>query len=207
MNRKLGQIGSLVAGGGTLAFAVSLVVGFFTSTLFVSCFASMLIAVGYLGVTAALAGEQEKADRKGVGYAAMAFGTVYAVLVLLVYYAQCTTLRLNPPLGPDALGILSYERQGSLYFNYDLLGYSFMGLSTFLAGFMISPAYRGARALRWLLWLHGIFFPACFIMPMFPVFINAGGGNYGSYMLLGWCAYFLPLCLMMFGYFHRRKQA
>ena len=207
MNRTLGKIGALVTGAAVLAFAVSMVVDFFTPTLFASCFASMYIAIGYVPFTAALAGHNSDGQRRGASFAAIAFGAIYALLVLLVYYAQCTTVRMNPSLSAEALSLISYGQAGSLFFNYDLLGYGFMGLSTFFAGFAVKPVNRRARALRMLLWMHGVFFPLCFIMPMLPIFTPGGSDLYSVFMLEGWCAYFLPICLLGYDYFRSPETA
>ncbi len=69
MNRTLGIVGALVTGAAVLAFAVSMVVDFFTPTLFASCFAScfasMYLAIGYVTFTAALAGHNSDGQRRG----------------------------------------------------------------------------------------------------------------------------------------------
>ena len=57
---------------------------------------------------------------------------IYAVMILLVYFAQTTAVRLGS-LDEQAMKILDYSR-GGLYFSYDLLGYGMMALSTFLWG-------------------------------------------------------------------------
>ena len=46
--------------------------------------------------------------------------------------------------------------------------------------------------LRVLLRLHGVFFIACFIMPVFPVLTSdmESGAIIGTLVLLVWCAYF-----------------
>ncbi len=207
MNKRLGQIGALITGAAVAAFLVSMILGVFMPTIYFSCFSSMFIAIGYVIFTVALAGANHDLQRRAVSYAAVAFGVIYTVLVLLVYYAQCTTLRLNPSLSAETLSLISYGQAGSLFFNYDLLGYGFMGLSTFFAGFVIKPVSGKARVLRWMLWLHGAFFPICFIMPMLPVFTGGGDSSYGTYLLLGWCAYFLPLCLLANDYFRRPEDA
>lgn len=57
---------------------------------------------------------------------------IYAVMILLVYFAQTTAVRLGL-LDEQAMKILDYSR-GGLFFSYDLLGYGMMALSTFLWG-------------------------------------------------------------------------
>ncbi len=207
MNRKLGLIGAATTGVAVFAFLVSMIVGFWTPTLFASCFSSMMIAIGYLTLAAALMGANRDEARRGIGYLSLGAGAVYAVLVLAVYFAQCTTVRMNTALSAEALSLIGYENLGSLFFNYDLLGYGMMGLSTFLLGFLVRPVDRGARTLRWLLWLHGAFFPICLIMPMFPLFSGNSGQDTGTYMLMGWCVYFLAIARLSFWYFRRANVA
>ena len=97
---------------------------------------------------------------------------------------------------------------GSLFFNYDLLGYGFMGLSTFFIGFTVIPNNKGDKAFRLLLWIHGIFFVSCLLMPMFPIFTPdmADGEIIGTLVLLVWCAYFLPICVLGWKYFREMNH-
>ena len=60
---------------------------------------------------------------------------IYAVLILLVYYAQTTTVRLEE-LNGQAAKVLNYQN-GGLPPNYDPLGYGIMALSTFFIGLSI----------------------------------------------------------------------
>lgn len=64
-----------------------------------------------------------------------AFAVVYAVLILLVYFVQTTSVRLDN-LNEQGIRILNFQR-GGLLFNYDLLGYGMMALSTFFIGLSI----------------------------------------------------------------------
>jgi hypothetical protein len=136
----------------------------------------------------------------------MTFAAVYAVLIFIVYFAMLTTVRMNGSLSEEVLSIISFEHLGSLFFNYDLLGYGFMGLSTFFVGFTISPNGKSAKALQWLLWIHGVFFISCLLLPMLPLFTPgmAGGEIGGTLALLVWCAYFLPVCILSRRYFKNR---
>lgn len=200
MNGFIGKSSAWVTGLAVAAFGISMLVGFAVPTLFFSCFASMLIAIGFVSMMIALHSQNRDPAVRAAGLSGMAFAGIYAVLILLVYYAECTTVRMNPTLSDETLSLISYGHIGSLFFNYDLLGYGFMGLSTFLVGFTILPRNRAARALRMLLWLHGIFFPICLLMPMFPVF-QASGDTLSSVILLeGWCAYFIPVCVLAYRY-------
>lgn len=63
-------------------------------------------------------------------YISVAFASIYATIILLVYFTQLTTVWLNE-LSNQAIILLDFQ-QCSLMFNYDLLGYALMTLSTFL---------------------------------------------------------------------------
>ena len=194
-------------GASVAAFAIAMLAGFASglNTAFVSYFVCIFIAIGYILFAAALAAPGKDKPLTAAGIAGAAFSVIYAALIFVVYYAMLTTVRMNVTLDKETLSIISYEHLGSLFFNYDLLGYGFMGLSTFFIGFTITPRNRGEKVLRLLLWIHGIFFISCLFMPMFPVFTPdmAGGVIIGTLILLVWCAYFLPVCVLGWKYFRQ----
>ena len=116
---------------------------------------------------------------------------MYAVIILLVYFAQVTTVRFGG-LSQQAAALLDYQQFG-LFFSYDLLGYALMALSTFFAGLTIQVRTKADRWLKRLLLLHGIFFFSCLILPMFPVFTPEGEAWVGVAVIEFWCLYFLPV--------------
>ena len=113
----------------------------------------MGISWGFVPIVCAFAALSDK-EKKAAAYTAVAFAAVYAVLIALVYYAQITTVRLSA-LSSEAYGLLSYTEFG-LFFNYDLLGYAFMSLSTFFVSFALTPGDRGDGWLKWLLRIRRI---------------------------------------------------
>ena len=132
---------------------------------------------------------------------------VYAVLILLVYYAQTTTVRLET-LSDQASRVLDYQN-GGLLFNYDLLGYGIMALSTFFIGLSMKPVDQPDRWLKRLLMIHGVFFLSCFFMPMTGMFTNMAEGNTGNgggIALLFWCIYFMPIGILAYRHFSIRKE-
>ena len=96
MNRKIGMAGSAVNFVSVIGFAVSMPFFFsFGNYLF-----SMLIAFSFVMMMcgfAFYAGER----RKLAGYTSLAFAAVYAAIILLVYFAQLTTVRMDE-LTPQA---------------------------------------------------------------------------------------------------------
>lgn len=200
MNIKLGKISSLVTGIAVFLFALSMIFG----TIYTSCLSSIFIAIGFIPFMCSIFAVSKKDDSKAIGYTGIAFAAVYAVLIFLVYYAECTTVRMNTALIEEALSIISFGYGGSLFFNYDLLGYAFMALTTFLMAFLVEPLSKSDRVFRAMLWIHGIFFISCFIVPMFPVFTastSEATDMTGVILLEIWCAYFIPICVLGYKYF------
>ena len=209
MNERLGKIGSAVTGASVFAFAVDMIVRLVTESdiVFVSYLASFFIAVGYIILAASFVSTQKNKQLTAIGLTGVAFAVVYALLIFIVYYAMLTTVRMNDSLSEETLSIIKYEHLGSLFFNYNLLGYGFMGLSTFFIGFTVAPRKKGDSALRLLLWIHGVFFISCFLIPMFPVFTPDmdDGTVIGTLVLLVWCIYFLPICILSWRYFTKKS--
>ncbi len=202
MNRKLGLAASLVTLVCVLAFAACMLV----DSDMGSYISSMGISWGFVPIVCAFAALADK-EKKAAAYTAVAFAAVYAVLIALVYYAQITTVRLSA-LSSEAYGLLSYTEFG-LFFNYDLLGYAFMSLSTFFVSFALTPGDRGDGWLKWLLRIHGVFAVSCVLLPALGLFKPglAGGDIMGVLVLEFWCAYFTPVCILACRYFRRAAGA
>lgn len=207
MNRKIGKYGALLTGISVLVFALSMIFSLITenSGIFISYFSCMFLAIGYIIFACSLYSINKDNNKKALGISGIAFGIIYAILIFIVYYAQCTIIRLNTNLTNETLSIIDYSKLGSLFFNYDLLGYGFMALSTFFLAFIVDTTNNKNKILQRLLLGHGIFFPSCFIVPMFPIFNTNTGNVAGTILLETWCAYFLPICILGYKYFQDNK--
>ena len=157
-------------------------------------------------MTAAGLQNESEPDRRVAANIGTVLSAVYAVLILLVYYSQTTTVRLEE-LTEQAVRVLDYRR-GGLMFNYDLLGYGMMALSTFFTGLSINAKDKTDRWLKYLMMIHGVFFLSCFFMPMTGMFtkMSGVGGSGGSIALLIWCIYFLPVGILAFVHFKRAER-
>lgn len=122
-----------------------------------------------------------------------------ATIILLVYFAQLTTVRFGG-LTEQARILLDF-RQMNLFFSFDLLGYALMSLATFFAGLTVCPRSRTDRWLRALLLIHGVFFISCLLMPMLGVFRADRPAWIGTAVLEFWCAYFCPVAVLSRRYF------
>lgn len=191
MDKKTGMCASLLTLAAVLAFAFTTA----AANSFLSFLSSMFIAFGFVPMICSFASYAKK-GAKAPAFTAVAFAAVYAVLIMLVYFAQLTAVRLEA-LNDQAKRILDYGAFG-LFFSYDLLGYAFMALSTFCIAFTIDARTKRDRWLKALLLVHGLFAPVCIIIPMLGLFHPGmqGGDLAGVLVLELWCIYFVPVCVL-----------
>jgi hypothetical protein len=201
MNRKIGGIGSLINAGTVLAFAICMLI----HNSYVSYFVCILLSISFVCMIAALETECTE-ENKVAGRTALVFSGVYATLIMIVYFTQCTTVT-NEKLGSDVMQILKYDNMG-LMFNLDMLGYGIMALSTFFIGLTVNVRNKKDKALKLLLLLHGLFFPGCIILPMTGMFLGGNGSHSGggAMALVIWCLYFLPIGILSFFHFKDQKR-
>ena len=201
MNRTISKVGAAVVTVTVFLFAVFILMDF----TFGSYFVYMLLPIGYIMMAAGFQHESDEKTRVSANIG-LVLSAVYAVLILLVYDAQTTTVRLEE-LNDQAVRILNYAK-GGLLFNYDLLGYGMMALSTFFIGLSIRAENKPDLWLKRLMLIHGVFFLSCFIMPMtgmFTTMATGEKGNGGSIVLLFWCVYFMPIGVLAYRHFSNRK--
>ena len=139
MNKRIAWFGSLLVAVSVILFAVFMLIWDFGSY-----FVCMFLALGYIMMIAGFQNESSE-DRKVAANVGMIFGCIYAVLVLMVYFAQTTAVR-NDVLNEQAVQILDFAR-GGLFFSYDLLGYGMMALSTFFMG--VSDKFTMGEIMIW----------------------------------------------------------
>lgn len=200
MNRKIGMIGTVINAITVLAFAICMLIDFSFGSYFVCIFLSL----SFIIMIASFENECNQ-DNKVAGKIALILAGIYSVLILIVYFTQCTSI-INDKLSADALKVLDYKNMG-LMFNIDLLGYGIMALSTFFIGLTINVKNKTDKILKYLLLIHGIFFFGCLIMPMTCMFANSDGSTSigGVIALEIWCLYFLPIGILSYLHFKNKK--
>ncbi len=197
MNQLLAKIGAAIVTVTVFLFAVFILCSF----NFGSYLVCMFLPIGYIMMSAGFHHESSEQTRVAATIG-LVLSAVYAVLILLVYYAQTTTVRLEE-MNDQAARVLDYQK-GGLLFNYDLLGYGMMALSTFFIGLSIRAETKPDRWLKWLMIIHGVFFLSCFFMPMTGMFTHMAEGNSGhggGIALLFWCIYFIPIGILAYRHF------
>lgn len=202
MNRTIAKIGSAAVTVTVFLFALFLLVDYSLGSYFVC----IILPVGFIMMTAGLQSECES-DRKVAANIGMVLAAVYAVFIMLVYFTQLTTVN-NEQLNEQASKLLKFNSYG-LIFNFDLLGYGVMALSTFFTGLAIKPKNRSDKWLRALMMIHGVFYLSCTFMPMTGMFTktsSGGNGLGGRLALVAWCVYFLPIGILAFVHFGRQEK-
>lgn len=195
MNKKIGIYSSVINIFAVISFAIFMLFDINYGSYLVSIF----IALSFVSMVSTFSFYSNE-ETKAFGFTAIAFASIYSVLVLIVYYTQITSVAFGN-LNSMAINILDYSKFG-LFFNLDLLGYGIMALSTFFISFTI----QSDRILKLLLRIHGIFFISGFLMPLFNLFNPdmADGDKIGVIVLEIWCLYFLFVGFFSFKYFNNK---
>jgi hypothetical protein len=111
------------------------------------------------------------AGRKVWSQAALAFGTVYAVLISMTYFVQLTFVGPRIAEGrTQGIEVFLFEPFDSFLYSVDLLGYSFMSVATLFA----SQVFTGGgleRAARLFLIANGLLLPFLVGQLYFPALI------------------------------------
>ena len=202
LNRMISKTGSAIVTVTVFLFAIFLIINYSMGSYFVC----LILPTGFIMMTPGLHNECE-GERKVAANIGLILAAVYAAFIMLVYFAQLTTVK-NEQLNEQAANLLEFGRFG-LIFNYDLLGYGVMALSTFFTGLSMKPKDKADKWLRALLMIHGVFYFSCTFMPITGVFarMSSGGDGIGGRLaLVAWCIYFLPVGILSFLHFHSGKR-
>ena len=199
LNKMISKVGSAIVTVTVFLFALFLIIDFSMGGYFVC----LILPVGFIMMTAGLHNECE-CDRKVAANIGLILAAVYGTFIMLVYFSQLTTVN-NEQLNEQAAKLLEFNKYG-LIFNYDLLGYGVMALSTFFIGLSMKPNSKTDKWLKALLVLHGVFYFSCTFMPitgMFAKMSSGGDGIGGRLALVTWCVYFLPVGILSFLHFEK----
>ena len=199
LNKMISKAGSAIVTVTVFLFALFLIIDFSMGSYFVC----LILPIGFIMMTAGLNNECE-GDRKVAANIGLILAAVYGTFIMLVYYAQLTTVR-NEQLTEQAANLLEFGKYG-LIFNYDLLGYGIMALSTFFTGLSMKAENKADKWLKALMMIHGVFYFSCTFMPITGMFANMslGDGIGGRLALVAWCVYFLPVGILSFIHFRKR---
>ena len=197
LNKMIPKAGSAIVTVTVFLFALFLMINYSMGSFFVC----IILPLGFIMMTAGLHNECEN-DRKVAANIGLVLAAVYCVFIMLVYFTQLTTVK-NEDLNEQAVNLLAMSRLG-LIFNYDLLGYGIMALSTFFTGLSMKAENKADKWLKALMMIHGVFYFSCTFMPMTGMFLkmsSGGDGLGGRLALVAWCVYFLPVGVLAYRHF------
>ena len=200
LNKLLSKVGSAIVTVTVFLFALFLIIDFYMGSFFVC----LILPVGFIMMTAGLHNECED-DRKVAANIGLILAAVYSTFIMFVYFTQLTTVK-NEQLSEQAAKLLDMGKFG-LIFNFDLLGYGLMALSTFFTGLSMKPKNKTDKWLKALLMIHGVFYFSCTFMPITGLFarMSSGGNGIGGRLaLVVWCVYFLPIGILSFIHFREK---
>ena len=200
LNKTIAKIGSGIVTVTVFLFALFLMINYPMGYYFVC----LILPLGFIMMTAGLHNECEN-ERKVAANTGLILAAIYGTFIMLVYFAQLTTVN-NEQLTEQAAKLLEFGKFG-LIFNYDLLGYGMMALSTFFTGLSIKAENKADKWLKALMMIHGVFYFSCTFMPMTGIFskMSSGGdGLGGRFALVAWCVYFFPIGILSILHFRKR---
>jgi hypothetical protein len=98
-------------------------------------------------------------DKRIWSHAAVAFGTAYAMLISMVYFVQLTFVAPRVARGrTEGIEVFQFVPFDSFLYAVDILGYSFMSVSTLFAARVFTG--RGIEQVaRWFLTANGLLLP------------------------------------------------
>ena len=200
LNRILAKVGSGIVTVTVFLFALFLIINYSMGSFFVC----LILPIGFIMMTAGLHNEIES-DRKVAANIGLLLAGVYSTFIMLVYFTQLTTVN-NEQLTEQAANLLEMGKFG-LIFNFDLLGYGVMALSTFFTGLSMKAKNKADKWLKALMMIHGVFYFSCTFMLMTGMFskMSSGGDGLGGRLaLVAWCVYFLPIGILSFLHYRKR---
>ena len=200
LNKTIAKVGSGIVTVTVFLFALFLIINYSMGSFFVC----LILPLGFIMMTAGIHNECEN-DRKVAANIGLTLAAVYCTFIMLIYFTQLTTVN-NEQLTEQAANLLEMGKCG-LIFNYDLLGYGIMALSTFFTGLSMKAKNKADKWIKALMMIHGVFYFSCTFMPitgMFSKMSSDGDGLGGRLALVAWCVYFLPIGILSFIHFRKR---
>ena len=200
LNKTIAKVGSEIVTVTVFLFALFLMINYSMGSFFVC----LILPRGFIMMTAGLHNECEN-DRRVAANIGLVLAAVYCTFIMLVYFTQLTTVN-NEQLTEQATNLLTMGKCG-LIFNFDLLGYGIMALSTFFTGLSMKAENKADKWLKAFMMIHGVFYFSCTFMPITGVFskMSSGGDGLGGRLaLVAWCVYFLPVGILSFLHFRKR---
>jgi hypothetical protein len=134
---------------------------------------SLLLGVSYVALTVSIHHYAETSARIW-SHVAVAFASMYATLIGIVYYVQLAFVMPRLARGDaESIKLLIFEPFNSFLYAVDMLGYSLMSLSTLFAA-AVFKTHGIERRIRWALIANGCLIPFLALQMYYPPLIWGG---------------------------------
>ena len=205
----IGQTAALAMAIVTITFAISLICEVINLSEFAKTLgyvASLLLAISVVIMMACFY-DVTRERVKIFGLLALVSSIIYAPFCISTYFLQLSIVAFNPlNLSGEVMKAIDFV-PGSLTFAIDMLGYGFLCLSTLAAGFALGEAKD--KVLRALCFFHGALVIPTLASPIISGIFRSTSdqaNDTGNYVLLFWCAVFVPIALLFARYFKKEKR-
>ena len=210
MNKKIslviGRAAALSIAVETIVFALSLIWEILCPAEFainLGYIASLLIAISVVIMMACF----YDTTANIFGLLALVSAVIYATFCTSVYFLQLSIVAFNPlDMSSEVLDAIKFV-PGSPTFAIDMLGYGFLCLSTLAAGFALTDTKD--KLLRILCFFHGALVVPTIAGPIISGVYQSTSSEpdyTGHFVLLFWCAVFVPIALLFMRYFKERQR-
>ena len=205
----IGRVAALAIAIVTIVFAVSLiweVINYSEYAKNLGYVASLLLAISVVIMMACFY-DVTREPLKIFGLLALVSSIIYTPFCISTYFLQLSTVASNPlNLSSEVLKAITFK-PGSPTFAMDMLGYTFLCLSTLAAGFALTEAKD--KILRVLCFFHGALAVPTIASPILSgLFLTTSGETdfTGHYVLLFWCIVFVPIALLFMRFFKEEQR-
>ena len=143
---------------------------------------------------------------------AIAFAIMYCTCNSIVYYVNVTFVEnARDTVAVGAVLSVVQQPPPSAFFSIEILGYTYLGISTIFLAYSILDSAKSTQSNTMLLlvfvWIHGITSVVGFIIPfcdfVYKTEKDDENDEFYVFILLGWCAIFIPICIMLFLHYRR----
>jgi hypothetical protein len=194
MNKKVGMYASIITFLGALCFSINipLFLLFYNNTFRIGNHLSCIfIALGFIAMICSYVAFI-KDENKSVGLISLAFSIIYVIVIVILSI-------INIGIIPDRYSNLSNEIKDILY-NLEILGYTFMAMSSFFIGIKLETKNKKELFLKLLLCFQIVFSIIWFISLVNFVYHE----NMLLLMFEIWCLYTVLICIFSFLYFKNK---
>jgi flagellar biosynthesis/type III secretory pathway M-ring protein FliF/YscJ len=200
MNKKVGMYASLITFLGALCFSIfSLLSSLLDHNTFrignhLSC---ILIALGFIGMICSYV-TFIKYKNKTLDFISLAFSIIYAIIIITLSFIWVM---------PKQYSNLS-SKTSSILYNFELLGYAFMTISSFFMGIKLEIKNKKELVLKKLLCFQILFSIIWLISKDLLLYLfNFRNISLILLMIEIWCIYIILICIFSYLYFKNQDYA